>query len=150
MVSNTIVRYLDERGVPFQVAMHSPRVTAQEIAASAHISGKRFAKTVVLVNDGHYFLAVVPAAERVDLPRFRKALGESVRLASEAELDRLFPECETGAMPPLGGLFGLPVIADACLALQDSIAVNGGTHSDVIELRWADYVRSEHPTIIEH
>ena len=53
-------------------------------------------------------------------------------------------------MPPLGGLYGLPVIADACLEKQKTITVNGGTHTDVIELRWEDFVQAEHPRIIAH
>jgi Ala-tRNA(Pro) deacylase len=150
MVPNTITSYLDERGIPFQVAIHSPRMTAQQIAAATHISGKRFAKTVVLKSDGGYLLAVVPAAESIDLGRFRDVLGAGLDLASEQELDPLFPNCETGAMPPLGGLFGLPVVVDACLARQESIAVNGGTHTDVIELKWADYAAAEHPWLLEH
>jgi Ala-tRNA(Pro) deacylase len=150
MVPNIIKRYLDERGIKFQVAVHSPRATAQETAATSHISGKRFAKTVVLRRDGQYVLAVVPATESVDLDRFRRALGPSLDLAQEQELDRLFPDCETGAMPPLGGLFGLPVIADACLSQQEKIALNGGTHTDVIELRWSDFEQAEHPRLLEH
>lgn len=150
MIPNTIKSYLDEHRIAFHVATHSPRVTAQEIAATAHISGKRFAKTVVLKRDGQYFLAAVPASESIDLDRFRRALGPSVDVATERELAPLFPDCETGAMPPLGGLFGLPVIADECLARAESIAVNGGTHTDVIELRWEDFVRAEHPRLLAH
>jgi Ala-tRNA(Pro) deacylase len=150
MVPTTIKKYLDEHGVPFHIATHSPRATAQETAATAHISGRRFAKTVLLKHDGQYVLAIVPAAETIDFDRFRQALGGSLDLASEQELDPLFPNCETGAMPPLGGLFGLPVVADGCLAREESIAVNGGTHTDVIELRWSDFVKSEHPQILEH
>jgi Ala-tRNA(Pro) deacylase len=150
MVPITIKSYLDERGIPFHVATHSPRVTAQEIAAVTHIAGKRFAKTVVLKQDGQYVLAVVPASESIDLDRFRRAFGQSLDLAAEREFARLFPDCETGAMPPLGGLFGLPVIADECLAREESIAVNGGTHTDVIELRWADFADAEHPRLLAH
>jgi Ala-tRNA(Pro) deacylase len=150
MVPSRIKSYLDERGISFRVTMHSKRVTAQETAATTHISGKRFAKTVVLKSDGSYLMAVIPAAESVDFGRFGAALGAPVELASEQELDRLFPDCETGAMPPLGGPFGLPVVADGCLAREESFVANGGTHTDVIELRWADYVRAEHPRVIEH
>jgi len=150
MVPSTIKNYLDERGIPFQVVTHSRRATAQQTAATVHISGNRFAKTVVLKQDGHYVLAVVPASESIDLDRFRRALGPSLALAGEQELEQLFPDCETGAMPPLGGLFGLPVVADECLARQDSIVVNGGTHTDVIELRWADYIQAEHPQMVSH
>jgi Ala-tRNA(Pro) deacylase len=132
------------------VSAHPPEATAQKTAASVHISGKQFAKTVVLRRDGKYLLVVVPANESVDLGHLRSTLGGSVDLASEREFERLFPGCETGAMPPFGGLYGLPVIADECLAERGAIAVNGGTHGDVIELQWEDYVRAEHPQMIGH
>jgi Ala-tRNA(Pro) deacylase len=150
MVPNLITSYLDDHGIEFQVATHNPRITAQEVAAIAHIPGRRFAKTVVLKLDARYVLAAVPANEQVDLERFRRVLGPSLELANEWELARLFPGCETGAMPPLGGLFGLGVIADECLAREESIAVNGGTHSDLIQLRWEDFAAVEHPRMIRH
>ena len=150
MVPNQITSYLDERRVPYRASTHPYGVTAQEIAERVHVSGKRFGKTVVLRSDGQYVLALLPADDWIDLPALRGVLGEGIDLAREEELTRLFPECEAGAMPPLGGLYGLPVLADACLAKQPTITVNGGTHTDVIELRWEDFVQAEHPRIIGH
>jgi len=125
-------------------------VTAQEAAASAHVSGKRFAKTVVLRQRGQYVLAVLPADERVDLERLSALVGSTVTLASEEECDRLFPECERGALPPLGELYGLPVLADAHLARHEWICMSGGTHSDVIEMRWDDFRRVALPRVIDY
>ena len=150
MVPLPIKNYLEERGVPFRASEHPYGVTAQMTAQQARVSGKRFGKTVVLKQDGHYLLALVPAAESVDLAALGDSLGPGITLASEDEMIGLFPSCEAGAMPPLGGLYGLPVIADACLEKQTTITVNGGTHTDVIELRWEDFVQTEHPRIIAH
>jgi Ala-tRNA(Pro) deacylase len=150
MVPDPIKNYLDERGVPFRASEHSYGVTAQRTAQAAHVPGRRFAKTVVLKQNGRFLLAVVPAVESVDLAAVRDALGPGLTVASEEEMAELFPSCEAGAMPPLGGLYGLPVIADACLEKQPTITVNGGTHTDVIELRWEDFVQAEHPRIIMH
>jgi Ala-tRNA(Pro) deacylase len=150
MVPQRIERYLRDRGVSYRASGHPYRATAQEIASSAHISGKRFAKTVVLkLRDGQFALALLPADEWVDLAAFGDVLGADVDLASEEEFATLFPDCEVGAMPPFGGLYGLPVCAHACLARLDRMAVNGGTHTDVIELGWDDYVSVEHPRLIE-
>jgi Ala-tRNA(Pro) deacylase len=104
----------------------------------------------VLRQGEQYVLAIVPADERIDLSAIRDLIGPGVDLASEAEMSRLFPGCEEGAMPPLGGLYGLPVVADACLAQQEKISINGGTHTDVIELRWEDFERVEHPRMLTH
>jgi Ala-tRNA(Pro) deacylase len=150
MIPDPIKRYLDEHAVPFRASEHPYGVTAQRTAEEAHVSGRRFGKTVVLEQNGRYYLCVVPAAEMLDLGAARELLGPGVRLASEDEMARLFPSCEAGAMPPLGGLWGLPVIADACLEGQPTITVNGGTHTDVIELRWEDFVNAEHPRILTH
>ena len=150
MIPEPIRNYLEDHAVPFRASEHRYGVTAQQTAEEAHVKGKRFGKTVVLEQDGQYILAVIPATEHLDLGALREQLGPNVRLASEAEMRRLFPICEEGAMPPLGGLFGLPVVADACLERQPTITVNGGTHTDVIELRWEDFVSSEHPRILTH
>lgn len=150
MVSEQIKSYLEKRGVPFRAVPHPYGITAQETAERAHVSGKKFGKTVVLRRDGEYVMALLPADEWVDLVALRELLGPGIDLADEEDFPRLFPDCESGAMPPLGGLYGLPVVADSCLAKQDTITVNGGTHTDVIELRWEDFVEAEHPRIIEH
>lgn len=150
MIPDHIKSYLDRRGVAFHTAPHAYDVTAQETAAHLHVSGKRFGKTVVLKRDGRYVMALVPANERIDLDALGRALGGAVALATEDELAPLFPGCEPGAMPPLGGLFGLPVIADACLSRQPTIALNGGTHTDAIELDWSAYAAAERPRVIEH
>jgi Ala-tRNA(Pro) deacylase len=151
MVPDQIRNYLDEHRVPYRTTTHPYGVTAQETAQRVHVSGKRFGKTVVLKQGGNsYVMAVIPADESVNISALRDMLGPGVELATEEELGRLFPECEAGAMPPLGGLYGLPVLADACLEQQATITVNGGTHTDVIEIRWEDFVQAEHPRIITH
>ncbi|HEY2743658.1 MAG TPA: YbaK/EbsC family protein, partial [Polyangia bacterium] len=106
--------------------------------------------TIIVKQHDQYFMVVVPATESVDLPALRDLLGPGVEIASEPEMISLFPACEAGAMPPLGGLYGLPVIADACLERQPTITVNAGTHTDVIELRWQDFVESERPRLLTH
>jgi Ala-tRNA(Pro) deacylase len=68
-------------------------------------------------------------------------------LASEQELGQLFPECELGAMPPLGVLFHLPVIVDASISEQEFIAFNAGTHLDVIHMSYGDYAHLVDPAV---
>ncbi len=150
MIPDQIRNYLDERGVAFRASTHPYGVTAQQTAQRAHVSGKRFGKTVVLKQGQKYVIALMPADESVDLAALCDLVGPGIELASEEELDQLFPDCEPGAMPPLGGLYGLPVMADSCLQKHPTITVNAGTHTDVIELRWDDFVQSEHPRIISH
>jgi Ala-tRNA(Pro) deacylase len=112
------------------------------------VSGSRFAKVVLLRGaDGAFILGVLPANEQVDLARLGDVLGHRVAVASELEFHRLFPQYDAGAAPPFGELAGVPVIADACLARQTSIVFHGGTHTDLIEMRWSDFADLVHPRV---
>jgi Ala-tRNA(Pro) deacylase len=142
--------FLDNYCIRYIVISHSVAYTAQGIAALAHIPGKELAKTVIVKLDNTLAMAVVPASGQVDLPVLRAASGaKSVELASEMEFRTAFPDCETGAMPPFGNLYGMAVFADDALSQDEEIAFNAGTHRELFRMRWADYVSLVHPRILK-
>jgi len=142
--------YLRENGVPFQVQEHRAAFTAQRVAAAEHVSGKVVAKVVMVMADGKPAMLVLPAPQRVDLTKAAAALGaKEVRLAREEEFASLFPDCEVGAEPPFGNLYGLPVYVDRELAKDETIVVEAGTYTETISLRFADYQRLVQPTIAD-
>lgn len=145
-----IKEYLDQENIKYAIITHSPAYTAQEIAASAHIPGKLLAKTVVIKLDGKLAMAVLPASLKVDLEHLAE-LTESrkVELATEKEFMNRFPDCEVGAMPPLGYLYGMPVYVADELAEDQVIAFNAGTHSQLIQMAYQDFVRLVHPRMLE-
>lgn len=141
-------QFLDEQHVEYTVINHRPVYTAQEIAAIAHIPGKQLAKTVIIKLDGNLAMAVLPASSRVDLKLLKEASGANVvELAGEKEFAQLFPECETGAMPPFGNLFGMRVFVAAKLAEDKEIAFNAGSFSELVRLSFSDYQKLVHPTV---
>jgi Ala-tRNA(Pro) deacylase len=148
---NTRLReFLEKEKAPYQREFHRIAYTAQEVAAEEHISGDMMAKTVVLKADDRFLLAVLPASTRTDLEKVKAALGaKDVRLASELEFTGLFPDCEVGAMPPFGNLYGVPVYADASLAKDEEIVFNAGTHQDTIRMKYADFARLAQPRILD-
>jgi Ala-tRNA(Pro) deacylase len=142
--------FLDKEKVKYLVINHSPAYTAQEIAASAHIPGKELAKTVMVKIDGKMAMAVLPASYRVDLAHLRDAVGaKNVTLAGEQEFKDTFPECEVGAMPPFGNLYGMEVYAAASLAEDDAIAFNAGSHKELIRLAYKDFEKLVKPKVVE-
>lgn len=145
-----IKEYLDQENIKYAIITHSPAYTAQEIAASAHIPGKLLAKTVVIKLDGELAMAVLPASLKVDLEHLAE-LTESrkVELATEKEFMNRFPDCEVGAMPPFGYLYGMPVYVADELAEDQVIAFNAGTHSQLIQMAYQDFVRLVHPRMLE-
>lgn len=142
-------QYLRDNGVRFEVQHHPTAFTAQEVAASEHISGKRVAKVVIVVADGKLVMLALPAALRVDLDKCAQALGaHEVRLAEESEFADRFGDCDVGAMPPFGGLYGLPLYMDRALA-NELIIVQAGTHSHTASMQFADYERLAKPKVAD-
>lgn len=132
--------FLDSHHVAYVVISHSVAYTAQGIAALAHIPGKELAKTVMVKLDGELAMAVVPASALVDLPSLRAAAGaRTVALASERDFKDRFPDCETGAMPPFGNLYGMAVFVDEQLTADKEIAFNAGSHRELVRLAYADF-----------
>lgn len=148
MIPERIVQYLREVRIPFTRRWHAKAVTAQELAASLHVSGFRVAKSVLLDIDGERWIAVLPAPERVDTERLAEALdARHIRLLDEPEFEGLFPGCELGAEPPFGRLYGMPVVVDTSLAGEDRIVFRAGSHEETIELSCADFIRLEQPKV---
>jgi Ala-tRNA(Pro) deacylase len=145
-VSSSVQEFLRRANVAYSVYPHPAAYTAQEEASVTHTSGWRWAKSVVCFVDGEPVQAVVPAHFVVNLDRLATVAGATtVRLASEDELEWLYPECEAGAMPPLGPLYKQRVFLDVSLALEPTIAFNGGTHKDAIRMRVADFIAVAQP-----
>ena len=148
MPARQLQTFLDSQHVKYVTIRHSPAFTAQEIAASAHIPGKQLAKTVIVKLDGRPAMAVLPASDRVDFERLKATAGaRTVALASEQEFQDLFPECEVGAMPPFGNLYGLEVWVAARLAEDEEIAFNAGSHMELIRMAYRDFARLVQPRV---
>jgi Ala-tRNA(Pro) deacylase len=141
-------KYLEENHVKYVTVSHSPAFTAQEIAASAHVPGKDLAKTVMVKLDGRMAMVVLAAPDKVSAVRLRDLTGASdVELATEREFAELFPNCEVGAMPPFGNLWGMDTFADAHLSEDETIIFNAGSHTELVKLAYADYERLVQPKI---
>jgi Ala-tRNA(Pro) deacylase len=142
--------FLDSQQIKYLVISHSLGYTAQGIAAAAHVSGKKLAKTVIVKLDGILAMAVVPASEHVDMDRLKALTGcKCVEIASEKEFQNAFPDCELGAMPPFGNLYDMPVYADASLTEHEEITFSAGTHRELVRMHWEDMLRIVNPTIAE-
>ncbi len=150
MPIKALKEFLDRNRVKYVSIVHSRAYTAQEIAASAHIPGKELAKAVMIKVDGRLAMAVLPASYQIDFARLREATGAaSVELATEKEFQDKFPECELGAMPPFGNLYGMAVYVSRRLSEDREISFNAGSHTELIKLSYGDYERLVAPNLAE-
>ncbi len=146
-VSARLKTLLDQENIRYTLMTHSPAYTAQAAAATLHVPGKELAKTVVLRAGDETLLAVLPASHHVNLKKLGMTAGKALRLATEEEFINLFPDCEPGAMPPFGQIYGLPVYVDKVLAEDEEIVFPAGTHRDAVRMRYADFARLAKPWV---
>ncbi len=141
-------QYLTENRVYYEVQEHQQAFTIQEVAAALHEKGLHVAKVFIAWADGQLIMLVLPAPVRVDLDRVRDMLNaQDVRRAREAEFARLFPDCDVGAMPPLGNLYDVPVYLDDALADQSTLVFQAGSHRTTLKIAMSDYWRLVRPTV---
>jgi Ala-tRNA(Pro) deacylase len=150
MPSKKLKSFLDENNIKYISIRHSSAYTAQEIAALAHIPGKELAKTVIIKINGKMAMAVLPASYKVSFEQLKEALGmQEVRLAYEQEFLDKFPDCDVGAMPPFGNLYGMEVFVAESLAEDEEIAFNACNHTELIKMKFSDFERLVKPKRIK-
>ena len=149
-IAETVSQFLKGSGVVYEIVHHSQAFTAQEVAATVHVTGKEVAKTLVVNADGKYCMAVIPAPHKLNLKSLKDLLGaKEVRLASETELTQLFPDCELGAMPPFGNLYNMPVFISSALKDRPEVVFNACTHTEVLKMSFSDFERLVQPKVGE-
>jgi Ala-tRNA(Pro) deacylase len=140
-IASTLQRHLAGLGVAYEVRSHPLTGSSSETAQSAHISGNRVAKTVVLRDGGGYLLAVLPASHHLSLEMLQAWLGRPVALASEQESGKLFPDCDLGAIPPTGDAYGLDVVLEESLAGLEQVYFEGGDHQTLVKVGGEEFRR---------
>ena len=149
MPARKLKEFLDSHRIKYVSVQHSPAYTAQEVAASVHVSGRDMAKTVIVKLEGKMAMVVLPANRKVVLSELREILGaEKATLASEEEFKDRFPDCEIGAMPPFGNLYGMDVFVAPSLTVESEIAFNAGTHTEIIKMAYPDFATLTRPKVI--
>jgi len=140
--------HLDDRQINYAVITHSPAYTAQKVAASAHISGKNLAKTVIVRTGDDLIMVVLPANHLINLKKLKDFLGtEDVALAREREFKDNFPDCEVGTMPPFGNLYDMQVYVAKELTADKEIAFNAGSYQELIRMKYKDFANLVNPVV---
>ncbi len=142
--------YFIENRVPFEIEHHEVAYTAQRVAASEHVPGRLVAKVVMVEADGVLRMLVLRAPDMVDFAKARTALrAKELGLASEHAFASAFPDCEAGAMPPFGNLYGIPVWVDRTLTADERIVFQAGDHTTTMAIGYADFARLVQPQVAD-
>jgi Ala-tRNA(Pro) deacylase len=140
-IAPTLQKYMDERGIRYDLIQHEPTLSARASAHTGHIPSDRLAKAVVLSDGGRYKLAVLPASHRLRLSDLRAELGHEMHLATEPEAADVFRDCALGAVPAVGVCYGLDVIIDTSIDQQQELYFEGGDHATLVHVTGAEFAR---------
>ena len=143
-------KYFRDNQVEFRAMTHRTAYTAQEVAAAQDVKGIQVAKVTMVKADAKIVMLVLPASHRIDFPKLKKTLGaKETQLAKEEEFSNLFPDCDTGAMPPFGNMYNVPVYVDRALTEDPEIVFQAGSHRDTMKIAYDDYARLAQPSVVE-
>ena len=142
-----VEQFLKEKGVQFEVIPHQQAYSAQEVAAADHVTGHKFAKTVIVKGGGENCMLVLPASRHVDFKKAAGLVGAKLEMVGEEEKKEIFPDCEIGAESPFGAQYGLKTFVDESLQGVDEIVFRAGTHDKTLKVSYADYAKLEEPTV---
>ena len=150
LLTNRVRQYLDDHDIAYVPLKHRQDYTARQTAHDCQLKPDDFAKVVGVEADGRHVLLVLPADHFIDLPRLKWQLGVNrIGLLPENAMATFFPDCEVGACPPLGNLYGLPVYIAPALTERETIVFNAGTHEDAIQMSYAAFDRMVRPTVLD-
>ena len=140
-IAPTLQRYLAAQNIQFDMISHEPTTSSTRTAQVCRISGDRIAKGIVLRRDDGFMLAILPASHHIRVSDLKLQLGDNVEMANEAELDRLFPDCAHGAIPPIGECYGLSLVVDETIEAQPEVYFEAGDHETLLHLTRAQFAQ---------
>ena len=130
----TLQQYLDDKHIDYDVLKHKTTHSSEGTARASHVPGERLAKAVVLTREGGFVVAVVPACAKVRLDSIERMLHCPVSIASEDEIAELFPDCDTGAVPPIPEAYAVEAFIDESLDAQPDVYLEGGDHRSLVHI----------------
>ena len=150
-ISATVHAHLDRKGVLYDVLNHPHSRCSLETARLARVLPEQVAKGVLTHDGENYVLCVIPSNHRLSIPWLNKSMNGDFSLVSEHRLGEFFNDCEVGAVPALGQVYGLHVIWDESLGDKEDLYIESGDHENLIHLSrgsfWELMGGQEHMTI---
>ena len=148
MVGSSVYEYLNKYEIPYEFIRHPLAFTARQRAKAARLRERDVAKTVMVRADGMIVIAVLRADEQVDLDRLAEQLdAHAIQLVPETEFSSYFPDCDPGAVPPLGDLYGLPVVVSPSIDAEPCITFSAGSLTELVTIPYSQFRKRVTPRV---
>jgi Ala-tRNA(Pro) deacylase len=143
-----VIDALTAANVPFELLPHRRTTSASGSALALGVLPQKTGKTVVVRLRDEFVRAVVPASRRLSLDKLGHLLGAAPEVASQEELDGLYPQFQLGAVPPFGGP-GDRVVVDRRLAEAGNLILETGCHELSLRMASVDLVEVAHAEVAD-
>mgnify|MGYP001813615683 FL=1 len=138
-IAETVKNYLAQHSVDVETVTHPHTGSSHETAEASHVREDHLAKAVMVKDDAGYAMVVVPADQYVEMKHVRKELDRELVLVGEDEFAKLFPDCEPGAIPPLGPAYKIDTFLDEALKSLANIYFEAGDHEHLVHTSGEDF-----------
>ena len=150
-VAATVENYLKAKQINFTLLEHAYCVGSYNTARIARIDDHCLVKGVLLRDeDFHYTLCVLPTRNKILRHTLNQIFDRHMELVDEEELAQIFKDCEEGAVPALGGAYGLDVIWDEELMGVEELYIEAGDHRHLIRLQQPDFIQLMQDHLHDH
>lgn len=139
-IAATVKNHIEEKGVAYEVIPHLTTGSSHETAEAAHVDEDHIAKAVILKDNEEAIMVVVPGDAWVKLSAVEKELGRQMVLAEEGDAAGYFPDCDAGAIPPLGPAYGIETLMDRTLTSLAYVYFESGDHRSLIKVSGKDFL----------
>lgn len=133
-IAEAVKNYLSQKSVDYDLVSHSHSGSSHETATASHVSEDHIAKGVIVKDASGYAMVIVPAVNYVEMKHVRKELARELELVEEDEFAKLFPDCEPGAVPPLGPAYQIETFLDETLTSLANIYLEAGDHEHLVHI----------------
>jgi Ala-tRNA(Pro) deacylase len=138
-IAETVKNYLQQKAISYDQVTHPHSGCSHETAVASHIREDHIAKGVMVKDDTGYAMLIVPASNYVEMKHVRKELGRELQLVAEEDFAKLFPDCEAGAVPPLGPAYEIETFLDEALTTLANIYLEAGDHEHLVHVSGDDF-----------
>ena len=139
-IATRLKAYLEQQTATYELVPHHRTQSSLDSAAAAHVPSGQIAKAVIVKENDAYLMVVVPSDHHVHLGLLHRHLGNEVGLATEAELVKIFPDCDEGAIPPVGAAYGVRTLIDNSLLNLPTVYFESGDHLNLVKLTGEQFV----------
>lgn len=134
VISPSLATQLARLDIPYNIIHHRYSDSSLNAANSAHIPASKMVKSVILEDERGYVMAHIPANQHLKIRELNSYLNRKLGLATEAELNRLFTDCDEGSIPPIGDAYGMETVVDDKLDECNNVYIEAGNHTNLLHI----------------